>query len=437
MEIQQLKLLRRNNMLGYLFNYLNNKKEIILLGLLFLALIFFRFSFLEQRLQFSWDEVNNAWAAKDILIDHKILLLGMPAKLNSGFSIGPLYYYFVALFYWIFHMDPIASGFIAGATSIITFFVLFFVAKKLFSSPVAFVSVCLYSFSFAIINYDRFQWPVNFIPVFSLLIFFFLYKIITGSPKYFLYLAISLGLSFHVHFTSIFYPIIIVCSLPFVPWNKKAFMYFLLSIPLFLVWFMPQIINELQSKNTEIKNFFSYNQSYNHGFHLKRMIQIAPDVFLEFSNLLTLKLPSIVSYAILPLFGIVYIWKDKTQNKIKLCYLIFLWILIPWIIFSLYSGELTDYYFSLIRPIALFTLAYLFYCLFSVKGIIIKVACSLLLIGFIYSNVVLFLTAQYQGLSYHRQVTLEAIKKGQIIQFTEGVPESYMYYMYTHGYGFR
>jgi 4-amino-4-deoxy-L-arabinose transferase-like glycosyltransferase len=418
-------------------DWIKKKKILFLFSIPFLALIFFRFSFIEQRSAFSWDQVINAWAAKDILIDHRILLLGMPAKLNSGFSIGPLYYYYDAIFYWLFHMDPIAVGYIAGVTSIITFFALFFVSKKLFSTPVAFFTVFLYAFSFAITTADRYQWPVNFITAVSVLIFYFLYRVITGHPRNFIGLAITLGLSFQIHFTSIFYPLIIILALPFIPWNKKTVKYFFLSIPLFLIWFVPQALYEIQNKGAEIHNLFSYNQHYNHGFHFRRMFQIAPDIFLEYTTLLSGKIPSYFSFILLPLFIVVYLWKDRNTDRVKLIYLVLLWVLVPWIIFSLYMGELTDYYFSVIRPIALLTTSYLIFMLFSFRYFLVKVGVLFLLLGFAYVNTSLFLTTGYQGLYFPRQIALDAIKKGEAIQYAEGVPQVYFYYIYTHGYGLK
>ena len=81
-----------------------------------------------------------------------ISLVGMQAKLNSGIFIGPFYYYYIALFYFITNLDPIASGIAAGFTGIITFFVIYFVTKSLFSEKVAFIAVFLYTISYAVIS---------------------------------------------------------------------------------------------------------------------------------------------------------------------------------------------------------------------------------------------------------------------------------------------
>jgi len=95
---------------------------------------------MNNKFPFGWDQVDNAWAAKNLIVDHRIPLVGMVAKHNTGFFIGPVYYYLVAFFYWITNLNPIASQYIALTTSVFTFFVIFFITKKLFNFKVALVA---------------------------------------------------------------------------------------------------------------------------------------------------------------------------------------------------------------------------------------------------------------------------------------------------------
>ena len=218
----------KNEILPKFVNFLRKHKGLVILLLIFIAHLFFRFYLLETRLGFGWDQVDNAWAAKNIIVNHMFPLVGMVAKGNSGFNIGPLYYYFVAVVYWIFNLSPIASGIVAGLTSIFTFFVIFYVVKKLFSYNIALIAIGIHTVSYFIISSDRTQWPVNLIAPVSFLVFYFLYNVLIGKVKYLLLLGLVMGFSFHVHFTSIFYPIIVLLSLPFFPRKKETIKYILL-----------------------------------------------------------------------------------------------------------------------------------------------------------------------------------------------------------------
>src|SRR3989344_7590584 len=194
-------------------NASKNKSSILFSFLLVLS-IFLRFYQLDVRSSFGWDEVNNAWAAQNIIVEHKFPLIGFQAKLNSGIYVGPIYYYLISVFYFLTDLDPVASGIFAGVTSVFTFFTIFFITKKLFSFNAAIIMVFLNVVSYHSIIFDRTQGPINFIPAISLIIFYSLYKIITGFPKFILLFVIAFGFSLHLHITATYFPIIVLFCLP-------------------------------------------------------------------------------------------------------------------------------------------------------------------------------------------------------------------------------
>src|ERR1035437_2145726 len=87
---------------------LKNKYLIILIGI-FASEIFLRFYQMDIKNPFGYDQVDNAWAVKKIIVDHTLPLVGMVAKGNSNIYIGPFYYYMIAAVYWIFNLNPIRS----------------------------------------------------------------------------------------------------------------------------------------------------------------------------------------------------------------------------------------------------------------------------------------------------------------------------------------
>jgi 4-amino-4-deoxy-L-arabinose transferase-like glycosyltransferase len=196
---------------------------------------------LEKWAVFGWDQVDNAWAAMRILVAHKYPLLGMVAKGNSGMYIGPLYYYLVALFYYFTRYNPIASPILAGCTSIFSFFCIYIASKGMFGKKTALWSTFIYTFSSFIIRSERSQWPVNFVAPLSILIFYFLYQSVKKDTKYLLTTALCIGLAFQTHFTAIFYPIIVLCTLPLLPRNKKTIIHLTLALLIFFVLQIPEL----------------------------------------------------------------------------------------------------------------------------------------------------------------------------------------------------
>lgn len=403
----------------------------ILLLIIFVLHIGLRVYQLEEKAVFGPDQVDNAWTAKNLIVNKKIPLEGMVAKANTGFYIGPLYYYYIIPFYAVTDLDPIASPIIAALTSIFTFFVLFFCIRGIFSREVAFVAVFLYAVASYAIGFDRIQWPVNFIVPVSLLIFYSLYKIIAGKSKYIFLLSILLGASLHINFTSVFFFILVFLALPFFPRNKKTLKYILLAIPLFLIFLIPSFFAELQSKASSSRHIASYVQTYYHGIHLVRVLQLAKDAFIEFDGMLYLPSLKILKYILLPLFALLYLRRHRTQEKMLVCYLMILWFLVPWGVFSVYRGEISNYYFSLTRPIVLIVISYLLVTVGRLPSIIPKITIVCVLLLFAYVNITAFFQSRVQNLSFYKQKMFPEAKAGGKHPFTAGSPESYLFYYYS------
>jgi 4-amino-4-deoxy-L-arabinose transferase-like glycosyltransferase len=404
---------------------------IVYILVLFAAHIFFSFYKLQERAVYGWDQVDNAWAAIRILNEGKYPLLGMIAKGNSGMYIGPFYYYLVALFYWVTHLNPIASPILAGCTSIFGFLSIYFVSHRLFGKRVAVWSCLIYTCSFSIIRTEHNQWPVNFIAPLSILIFYFLHESLTKHIKYLLPAAFFTGLAFHMHFTAVFYPVIFLCTLPWYPKTTQTLKFLLLSLVLFLLLQTPQIIYYFDNNTGAVGNYILYFNTYYHGLHLRRILQLVHDAFIEFEAIIGVPYkflrPAVFLYV--PLFMFLS-WNDtRLKNKFILPYLTFLWIAVPWLIFSTYRGEITDYYFLIQLYLAVIIFAYITVWLLNRKNLFVKLCIIVFWLYFVVSNIRAFFVNYPKGnLLTNTQVVKNAIKKGEYIYFVEGSPNSYLYY---------
>jgi len=411
--------------------FINKHRIFILVVVIFAIHVFLRFYQLEERGQFSWDQVDFAWNAKNIIVNHRFPLIGMVARQDAGFNMGPGYYYLTAFFYWIFNLDPIASPLLAGLTSIITFFTLFYIAKKLFSEKVALVALFIHTFSYYVIGFDGIQWSVNFIAPISLAIFYALYNVLVEKPKYLIMLALLLGLSFHIHFTLIFYPIIIFLTLPFIPRNKQTLKYAFLSLPFFLVWFVPTFIHELQRGSGQLNSVVSFINNNYHGVHLKRIMQVSKDAFIEIEGIIFVKALSFIKYLVLPAFLLIYNLTYRSREKIILSYLVMLWFLVPWIVFSLYKGSISNYYFSSTRLPAIMIISYLIIRLISLRKIYLTAPLILFALYYSWINTEAFLKTKIHGVRYYKAKGYRDVKESRGNEFMYGAPDSYMYYYYS------
>jgi 4-amino-4-deoxy-L-arabinose transferase-like glycosyltransferase len=322
----------------------------------------------------------------------------------------------------------------AGVSSIISFLGIFWVTKKLFSYTTAFIAGFIYIVSVNQIIADRVQWPVNFIAIISLFIFYFLYRVITGEKKHIITLSIMIGLAFQIHFTAVFFPILVFLSLPFFPWTWSTVVYLFSGILILIASLLPNIIYEMQTKHSQASNMKSYAGTYYHGFHLRRVLQLIGDAFLQFQPYLTFDMLAPVKYILVPVFFFIYLVKQLKRPRILFCYLVALWFIVPWFVFSTYSGELTDYYYSANRFIALFIIAYFLYRVFSIN-FFMKILVIILLAIYGYCNLQMFFQHKDMSLADREKDVQHKIQIGEPIQFTEGVPESYLYYYYMRQKG--
>lgn len=394
--------------------------------------IFLRFFMLFERANLGWDQIDSAWAAKSILVDKHIFINGPAAKGNSGIYMGPLYYYLITPFYFFTHLDPIASPIFQAIISIGNIFILFFITKKLFGTNVALVASFISTFSITSMHADRVQSAFYFIVPMSYLIFYALYQVMCKKERYIFLLAVVTGLSFHVDFTSIFYPILILLAIPFFPRTKKTLLYILLAIPLFLLFLLPIFLPDFGAKHAMTSNVFGLLHNYYHGIHLKRILQLMSDAFISYGQILQFDILKYFQYLVLPIFMIVYYLLYPTKKTLMLFYLMVLWIVIPWIILSTYSGELTDYYFSLSRNIAIAILAFLTIFVYRQKFWLIKLLPIILWGIYAYYGLVDFVHYPQGDLISTEIHVKQTIKLGKRIPFADHHADSYIYYVYTH-----
>lgn len=403
---------------------------LLLLG----AFIFLRFYQLSERISLGWDQADSAWAAKSILVDNPVRLEGVPIKGNAGMFMGPLYYYLITPFYFFTGLDMIAAPIFAGVVSVVSFLIFYYISAKLFTTKVALIASVLYTFSAAVISADRVQAAFVLIPIVSYAVFYFLYKVVTGNEKYILYLAAAVGFGFHIHFTTAFYIPIILLTLPFFPRTKKTLLSLLLALPIFLLFISPMLYPMFFTKQSGSSSIVSYLNTSYHGLHLRRVLQLSHDGFISFQTILQLPILRPLVFFVLPLFAIVF-YRTKPNKERKeallLSYLMALWIVIPWILLATYTGELTDYYFSLPRNLGIVMLAFLAVYMYEWKSVLPKLLVISLLTAFIGYNLFLFTRMSLGNYLVIKTSVENAVRNNTPIKFTDRDPLSYMYYVYT------
>ncbi len=189
-----------------------NNKLIILILFLASSLRLYR---IQDYMTFLGDEGRDVLVVYNILHGH-LTLLG-PTSSVGGFFLGPIYYYFMAPFLWLFNYNPVGPAVMVALFGIATVWLLYKFVSEIFNTRVGLIAAFLYSVSPIVISYSRSSWNPNPLPFFALLIMYVLYRnSLHKNNKLVLAAGILLGIAMQLHYLSLFLATImfvyILCS---------------------------------------------------------------------------------------------------------------------------------------------------------------------------------------------------------------------------------
>ena len=197
---------------------------------------------------FTMDQGNDAVHVREILERKQILLRG-PETGIKGVYHGALWYYFIAIGYFLFGGHPLGAVFMLIILNLaLTVIIMFRIVKKV--SSLAAVTIG-FSLQFFWWFYDTSRYAFNpFVLVFlSFLLVFFLLDVFEGRKRFYVFAAIPVGLAFHAESAaaiafSIFY---LACGAYFLIRRKLDLKLFIAGIMLIGVFLVPRVISEINT----------------------------------------------------------------------------------------------------------------------------------------------------------------------------------------------
>src|SRR5258708_674677 len=138
----------------------------LLFGILVLA-AFLRLYRIQDYMTFLGDEGRDVLVAYNILHGH-FTLLGPTASVG-GFYFGPIYYYMMAPFLFLFNYNPVGPAVMVGLLGIATVWLVFILGREFFTTSVGFIATFLYAIGPGIISYSPSFWNPKPLPFFFLL----------------------------------------------------------------------------------------------------------------------------------------------------------------------------------------------------------------------------------------------------------------------------
>jgi 4-amino-4-deoxy-L-arabinose transferase-like glycosyltransferase len=351
-----------------IWKYLTNNK--VLISLILILATFLRLYKISDYMTFLGDEGRDALIVKGILEGH-FTLLG-PRASAADFFTGPIYYYFMAPFLWLFHLDPVGPAVGIALLGIATVYLVYRMGKYFFGTRAGLFAAALYSVSPLVISYSRSSWNPNPMPFFSLVILFLLYRsVMNRSWRTLSFTGLLFGIAMQLHYIEVLLGIIILLFIAistFALENKEkiritAARYAQLLLG-FLIGFSPFIVFEFRhgfANFRTILNFILHQDLYLKEVIHTSPLQIVGDVFFRlFARLLT-NYPSVeqshsgaiflfwqLGIIMLVFASIVALFRIK--NKIALL-LFSLWLFVGVGFFGFYKKPIYDYYFEFMFPL--------------------------------------------------------------------------------------
>ncbi len=154
---------------------------------------------IHEYLTFLGDEGRDVLIVKRMIVDRDMVFLGPTASVG-GFFLGPLYYYFMAPFLWLWNLDPVGPAIMVALFGIATIYLVFHVGSTMFHPVVGLVGASLYAVSPLVIAYARSSWNPNLVPFFSLLLLYLLWRFIVQKKTilvFFIGVVSGMGIQFH------------------------------------------------------------------------------------------------------------------------------------------------------------------------------------------------------------------------------------------------
>ena len=351
----------------------------IIFILILLLAAFMRLFRISEYMVFLGDEGRDALVALGILQGH-FTLLGPRASAGDFFT-GPIYYYMMAPFLWLFHLDPIGPAVMVALVGVATVWLIYHVGKEFFDKKTGLIAAALYAISPLVITYSRSSWNPNVVPFFALSTIYFLYKAVTSvrSWKYYLLVGFFLGICIQLHYISVFLAVIVAVSLFLMQWFLNSqikivplITYYLEILAGFIIGYSPFLAFEARHgfPNTRTILKFIMTDTTKSGYETYHAFyQPIADVFFRVFGRLVFHYPSpdlyhnfsliqLQFFGILVLLfaaasiGILFFAKNKFVVII-----LSVWLVLGVLLFGLYKKQIYDYYLVFMFPLPFFLVA--------------------------------------------------------------------------------
>ncbi len=161
----------------------------------------YRFLNLPTTMQFLADQGRDALIAWGIL--HFDVALVGPSTSVGKMYLGPLYYYFMAPFIFLFGNEPVGPAYAVAFLGLATIPLLYWVGKRLIGGWPAFFATLFFAVGTYVNEYTRFSWNPNPAPIVTLAILYGIWRAWYGSARWWVWVAFWFAVIIQLHYVAL------------------------------------------------------------------------------------------------------------------------------------------------------------------------------------------------------------------------------------------
>ena len=345
-------------------SHMEKVKMILLVGILACS-AYLRLYKISEYMTFLGDEGRDVLVVKHMLVDGDLTLLGPTASVG-GFYLGPIYYYFMTPFLWLWNLDPTGPAVMVALFGVATTYLLFIVGRDFFGRVAGLVAASLYALSPLAISMGRSSWNPNIVPFFSLLLIYLLWRSVAKKEPHLLFWAgVVVGIGLQLHYLFLF--LIGVALI----WVKPR--YWLWLGAGMVLGFSPFLTFELLKGFPNTQTILRYLVSgEDTGFSLIKFLGTLNEVTFRLFGRLVFRLPqpevwekleflprflflTSIRTAIFVGLGTLAVLRKNLGAKVLL-----VWYVVVILLLGFYKGPIYDYYFGIFFALPFLVIGFLF-----------------------------------------------------------------------------
>jgi hypothetical protein len=349
------------------------KTWIILFGLVIWGIALRAVEVINKNALFGLDQGRDYLAAYNIVVHHKLTLIGAEAGSGvagiSGIFHGPGYFYLMSVALILFHGDPVGGEFIMFLFGVAALVLAAWVGYKIWGKLGSVLFLFFTAVSPLIVSQSRYVWSSHPITVFVILALYFVYRI-PDKPNVFAPLAVFFaGFTYNSQLgVAVPLTVSILLALPLIfrvrDWKVYVWVLFALGLA-----FFPMILFDIRHGFMDVRSAIAYVQSgtgvSGSIFAPKRLASHEFDYWDNFYNTFTFEfgwiswhVQMIILYITLPFVGLGLLFV-RGKKEARFVWFLILMCVFTWAAYLLLNNVVWDYYLTHTRIafILLFTFA--------------------------------------------------------------------------------